>query len=186
MNTNDVVPDLSFQRPDGSTVLFSELLHGDCTFVIFMRHFACMPCVAQVKDVARRYDQLKDAGIDVVAVGHAPPAVTARFVERDALPFAVVTDVTKASYKAMGLMRVPFYHFFRPRIVWDAIKLLLRGEKIRRLTRTEDILQLGGDFLIDRDRRILYAYPSVDATDRAGAETMLSWKAKHLAPANAR
>lgn len=185
MTEHDIVPDFIFQRPDGSEVRLSELLHSDSTFLIFMRHFACMPCVAQVKAVARDYDRLKANGIDVIAVGHAPPAVTTRFVERDQLPFPVVTDVSKASYREMGLTRVPFIHFFKPRIVWDAIKKMLRGEKFRRLTRTEDILQLGGDFLIDRDRKVLYAYPSIDATDRAGADAMLSWKQSH-AVANAR
>lgn len=181
MTENDTVPDFIFQRPDGSEVRLSELLHADATFLIFMRHFACMPCVAQVKAVARDYDRLKANGVDVVAVGHAPPAVTARFVARDQLPFPVVTDPSKASYRAMGLARVPFVHFFKPRIVWDAIKKLMRGAEFRRLTRTEDIYQLGGDFLIDRDRRVLFVYPSVDATDRAGADAMLDWKRTHAA-----
>ncbi len=180
MTTGETVPDFAFQRPDGSAVHLSELLHSDCTYLCFMRHFACLPCVVRVRDVSEKYPRLQAAGIDVLGVGHAPPPVVRQFLARDQIPFPVVTDVSRESYKAMGLPRVPLWHFLRPRIVVDAVRLLLRGEKIRRLTRTEDIQQLGGDYLIGRDRTVLYAYPSRDATDRVPVETLLRWKAEHI------
>jgi peroxiredoxin len=135
-----------------------------------------MPCVAHLGEVARNHDRLIAAGIGVVAVGHAPPAVVARFIEREKIPFPVVTDPNREGYRHLGLGRVSFWHFLRPRIVLNFIKLLFKGEKIRRLTRTEDVFQLGGDFLVDRNRRVLVAYPSRDATDRPSVETILKWR----------
>ena len=38
----------------------------------------------------------------------------------------------------------------------------------------EDALQLGGDFLVDRDGGILWAYRSVDPTDRPTVEQLLA------------
>ncbi len=136
-----------------------------------------MPCVAHLGEVARNYERFRAAGIDVIAVGHAPPAIVERFIERERIPFTVVTDPHREGYKFFGLGRVSVWHFFRPRIVLNFLKLLVRGEKIRRLTRTEDVFQLGGDFLIDRSRTILRAYPSRDATDRPSVETILAWAA---------
>ncbi|QEL18134.1 peroxiredoxin-like family protein [Limnoglobus roseus] len=185
MTTGNTVPDFSFQRPDGSTVALSELLHADCTYLLFMRHFACMPCVVQVKEISRNYERLQEAGIHVLGVGHAPPPVVTQFLERNPIPFPVVTDVSRESYKAMGLPRVPLRHFLRPRILLDFFRLLFKGEKILRLTHTEDIQQLGGDYLIGRDRKILYVYPSRDATDRVSVETLLRWQAEHLPIATA-
>ena len=179
MTTNDTVPDFSFQRADASTAALSELLHTDCTYLLFMRHFACMPCVAQVKEVARNSERLHAAGIDILGVGHAPPPVVTQFLARNPLPFPVVTDVNRASYRAMGLPRVPLRHFLRPRILFDFFRLLFKGEKILRLTHTEDVQQLGGDYLIDRNRKVLYVYPSRDATDRASVEALLQWRAAH-------
>ena len=134
-----------------------------------------MPCVAHLGEVARNRDRLRAAGIGVVAVGHAPPAVVARFIEREAIPFPVVTDPNREGYRYFGLGRVSVWHFLRPRILWNFLTLLFKGERIRRLTHTEDVFQLGGDFLIDRQRRVRYAYPSQDATDRPSIETILSW-----------
>ncbi len=136
-----------------------------------------MPCVAHLGEVARNYERLRAAGIGVIAVGHAPPAIVERFVERERVPFPVVTDPNREGYKHVGLGRVTVWHFFRPRIVLNFLKLLFRGEKIRRLTHTEDVFQLGGDFLIDRSRTVLHAYPSRDATDRPSVEAILSWAA---------
>lgn len=134
-----------------------------------------MPCVAHLGEVARNHDRLRAAGIGVVGVGHAPPPVVERFVERETIPFPVVTDPHREGYKFFNLGRVGVLHFLRPRILLNFLKLLVRGEKVRRLTGTEDVFQLGGDFLIDRNRRILVAYPSRDATDRPSVETILSW-----------
>ena len=136
-----------------------------------------MPCVAHLGEVARNLGRLRAAGIGVVGVGHAPPAVVEKFVEREKITFPIVTDPHREGYKFFGLGRVSVFHFLRPRILFNFIKLLFKGEKIRRLTWKEDVFQLGGDFLIDRDRKIIVAYPSRDATDRPGVETILSWTA---------
>lgn len=136
-----------------------------------------MPCVAHLGEVARNIERLRAAGIGVVGVGHAPPAIVEKFIEREKITFPIVTDPHRESYKFFGLGRVRALHFLRPRILFNFIKLLFKGEKIRRLTWTEDVFQLGGDFLIDRKRTILVAYPSQDATDRPGVETILSWNA---------
>jgi peroxiredoxin len=141
-----------------------------------------MPCVAHLGEVARHYDRIRAAGIDVIAVGHAPPAIVERFVERERIPFPVVTDPHREGYKFFNLGRVSVWHFLRPRILLNFIKLLFRGEKVRRLTRTEDVFQLGGDFLIDRKRTILEAYPSRDATDRPSVEAILKWGGGRPAP----
>jgi peroxiredoxin len=125
-----------------------------------------MPCVAHLGEVSRNRQQLHDAGLGVLAVGHAPAEVVKKFIDREKIEIPIVTDPERSGYKALELGRVSVWHFFRPRIVWDFIKLLFKGEKIRRLTWTEDVFQLGGDYLVDRERRILFAYPSQDATDR--------------------
>jgi hypothetical protein len=57
--------------------------------------------------------------------------------------------------------------------VWGFIRLLLRGEKLRRMTWREDVYQLGGDFVIDRERHVRFHYASEEATDRPSIEELL-------------
>ncbi len=125
-----------------------------------------MPCVAHLGEVARNYPAFEAAGIAVFGIVQAPPAVLALFLKNEPQPFPIVADPDRASYKAFGLGRVSVWHFLRPRILFNFIKLLFRGERIRKLTHTEDVFQLGGDFALDRNATLVYAYPSKDATDR--------------------
>ena len=37
----------------------------------------------------------------------------------------------------------------------------------------EDVLQLGGDFVLSGDRRLIYAHRSADPIDRPAAETLV-------------
>ena len=43
---------------------------------------------------------------------------------------------------------------------------MLRGYAPKMPYKGEDVMQLGGDFVIDRSRRVVFAYPSGTPTDR--------------------
>ena len=51
---------------------------------------------------------------------------------------------------------------------------MLRGYGVKKPYAGEDMLQLGGDFIIDRHRGIVFAYPSADPTDRPAISTILA------------
>ncbi len=51
--------------------------------------------------------------------------------------------------------------------------LLLRGWLPRKPCKNEDLLQLGGDFVLDAARRLVYAHPSAEPTDRPTIEELL-------------
>ncbi len=131
-----------------------------------------MPCVAHLGEVARGYEELQTLGVSVVAVAHAPPEVVKAFLAREPKPYPMLSDPDRSAYRLFELGRVSFWHFLRPRIVANFIGLLFRGEKIRRLTNTEDIYQLGGDFILNRSLEVVFAYPSRDATDRVGVDAI--------------
>jgi AhpC/TSA antioxidant enzyme len=137
-----------------------------------------MPCVAHLGEVSGNLAKLEAVGLSVLAVGHAPPEIVKQFIEREKLLFPIVTDPERVGYKSLGLGRVKLWHFLRPRILGNFLKLLFKGQKIRRLTWTEDVFQLGGDYIVDRNRKILFAYPSQDATDRPSIATILDAEAK--------
>ena len=40
MNTDDTIPDFTFQRPNDTPIKLSELLVADRTLLLFLRHFA--------------------------------------------------------------------------------------------------------------------------------------------------
>jgi hypothetical protein len=53
------------------------------------------------------------------------------------------------------------------------LRLLLGGWLPRRAAAGEDVFQLGGDFVLDAGRRLVYAYHSTEATDRPKVTDLL-------------
>ena len=62
---------------------------------------------------------------------------------------------------------------FRPGFILRYLRTLLRGRLRYRPDTGEDVVQLGGDFVLDRDRRLVYADRSADPADRPPAEVLL-------------
>jgi hypothetical protein len=131
------------------------------------------------------YPRIQEAGGEVLAVSFTKPQLAAYILQRDPLPFPAVCDPTLSAYHAFGLGRASWASMFRPRVIWRYLRVLLRGWLPRKLSKEEDLLQLGGDFVLDQRRRLVYAYRCVEPTDRprpadllkavrAGAETS-SW-----------
>jgi hypothetical protein len=122
-------------------------------------------------DAAR--ERFAAAGCAVLVVCQAKPDVLARYLARTDwhLPFAC--DPDRAAYRAFGLGRTGWRTFFRPKVLFGYVRKILFGYGPKALYEGEDVWQLGGDFILDRGRRVVFAYPSADPTDRPGVEDLL-------------
>jgi hypothetical protein len=123
--------------------------------------------------VAKRIDDFRRLGVDVVAVSMSRPDVLAAYLKEKSLPFPVVADPERTAYAAFGLGRTSWSRILRPGVIWRYLKLIFRGGKVRRVAEGEDALQTGGDFLVDGERRLNWRYTSADPTDRPRVEELL-------------
>ncbi|HET6575733.1 MAG TPA: SelL-related redox protein [Fimbriiglobus sp.] len=130
--------------------------------------------MAHLGEVAANGERLRAASVGVLAVSQATPAVLATFLRDHPQPVPVVCDPDRAGYRAFGLERTSWLSFFRPSVMGGYLRLMFRGGKVRRPYPGEDVLQLGGDFLLDRAGRVVFAYPSRTATDRPGVDVLLA------------
>ena len=138
--------------------------------------------MAHLGEVAANVERLRAAGVSVLIVSQAQPAVLATFLRRHPQPFPVVCDPDRAVYRAFGLERTHWLNFFRPAVVWRYLRLVVRGGKVRMPYPGEDVLQLGGDFLLDRTGRVVFAYRSRTATDRPGIDALLAAASRPIRP----
>lgn len=113
-----------------------------------------------------QYETLRAAGGEVLAVSFTPPERVAAYLARHPLPFPALSDPSLAVYRAFGLGRTSWRALLRPGVVLGFLKLLLRGGRLEKPGEGEDVLQLGGDFVLDPQRRLVYAYRSRTPTDR--------------------
>jgi hypothetical protein len=132
-----------------------------------------MACLAHLGEVQGRLDDIRAAGGELVTISQGGPDVVAAQLRREPRPFPVLSDPGRAAYKAFGLERGSWLMFFKLRALGRYLGLMARGWRVRLPVGGEDVLQLGGDFVLDRRRRMVFAYPSADASDRPAAEVIV-------------
>lgn len=95
------------------------------------------------------------------------------------LPFALLCDPDRISYRAFGLLRVNPFREARPSTIqrYLAANAQYGGSS---LTSGQDPLQLGGIFVIDRQGTVCYAHYALRIADYPAIPTLLA--ELHLAP----
>jgi hypothetical protein len=96
------------------------------------------------------------------------------FLRHNPQPFPIVCDPERTAYQAFGLERTSWTSFLRPSVVWGYLKMIVRGGKVRLPHEGEDVLQLGGDFVLDRSAKVIFQYRSRVATDRPTLAALLA------------
>lgn len=122
----------------------------------------------------RQIDAFSARECSVAVVSQSQPAELARYRSAQHWKVRVLADPQRRLYQALGLERTRPWVFFWPSVIVGYLWSLLRGYRPRLPRSGEDVLQLGGDFLLDRHRTLLYAYRSAHPTDRPRAATLLA------------
>lgn len=120
----------------------------------------------------RHYERLRAPGAEVLAVVISRPEMLAAFLADEPLPFPLVADPEGEAFRAFGLGRTSWWTILRPRSVLRYLGLILRGTWPRRPNEGEDVLQLGGDFVLDEGGRVVFAYRSAEPTDRPAIDVL--------------
>lgn len=115
-------------------------------------------------------DELGDA--EAVVVTFARQRNLAGYRRRFAEPLTVVTDEERHTYRAYGLARGPWWRVFGLATLRRYAALLTRGRRLERPT--EDTLQLGGDFVVGRDGRVVLVHRSKGPDDRPDVEELVA------------
>ena len=121
-------------------------------------------------DAAR--EELAAVGCSVLVVVQAKPEVLSRYLARRSWHVPIVSDPERRAYAAFGLERTRWLTFFRPKVLWGYFRGMLRGYALKTPYAGEDVLQLGGDFILDKLGRVVFTYPSANPTDRPSVATL--------------
>lgn len=115
------------------------------------------------------------AGIkaQVLLVTYDEPALLREKMAHDlVIPFPLLLDPEKLAYQRWGMGRTNLMGaMLSPSLNLRYAKLLLKGERFLGLA--PDMYQLGGDFVLDRQGRIAFAYTMRNNGDRAAVATLL-------------
>jgi hypothetical protein len=132
-----------------------------------------MACQAHLGEVESRLDDIRAAGGELAAVTLTRPEHVAGWLRLVPKPYPVFSDPSMRSYVAFGLGRVPLTTLLRPGVLAHYLALWWRGQSWRRPYPGDDLLQLGGDFVIGPDGRLAFAFRGEDPGKRPAAEVIV-------------
>lgn len=125
----------------------------------------------------QRYADIRHLSAELLVVTPGPSALLSQYAREMNLPCPVLCDAEGRVYRRYGLGRGSFGQVWGPRTLQAYAWLLLRG---RRLKRPQgDLYRLGGDFVIDGEGIVRYAYRSREPTDRPAVGELLALLARH-------
>ena len=105
-------------------------------------------------------------------ISFANPATLARYQQELRWPFPIFANPTRTIYRALGVGRLSWVHVFSPATLWLYVRLLAQNRRPKRYG-DADVYQGGGDFLVDRSGKVLFAYPGRDPADRPSVLKLL-------------
>lgn len=83
-----------------------------------------------------------------------------------------LADPELSAYHAYGLGRHSVLEAYGPGIVWQYLRWMLGGRRLR--TTTQDTLQRGGDFVVGRDGRLIFAHVGRDQSERPTVDELVA------------
>jgi len=125
--------------------------------------------------VRDRYDDFKQLDAAILVVSFSPPSSLMDYRQHLELPFEVSSDVDRAAYRAYNLLSASRFRVWSPRVIWRYLQLVVGKEKmtLKRPKRDDDLLQLGGDFVIDRRGAVIFSHQSEGPEDRPEVSALL-------------
>jgi len=124
--------------------------------------------------VQKSLAEFEAANVKLAVVSQSTAKSLATFHRWNAKPYPILGDPERRLYRAFGLERTRLVEFLKPRVLWRYLRLLFTGTKLRSVYGSEDMLQLGGDFLLAADGSILFGHASRESTDRPSVEQLLA------------
>lgn len=105
--TNSVkVPNIVTKDAIGNNVNLQKLLkENDRVLVCFFRPVWCPICNKHTHELIERYAELKEKGIEVIAIYPSDPELMARYVREAKIPFPVISDPEEIYYKRYAIER---------------------------------------------------------------------------------
>ena len=117
-----------------------------------------------------RLDEFGDAAVVLITFTRARNLAAYR--RRLGLPYPVLADEARESYRAYGLRRGRWWRIFGVKTLVAYARLLRKGQRVRRVQ--DDIRQLGGDFVVGRDGWLAYVHRPKGPADRPPVDDLLA------------
>jgi len=122
-----------------------------------------------------RYDTITNKlGAEVLAVSFADPDTVERYREFLRLPFPVGSDEPKKFYDIWEMKQGSWFQVFHPTVLAKYAKLIWNGARRGRANQNDDLKQMGGDFVVNKEGIVTFAFSSPRSSVRPPIDTLMT------------
>ena len=119
-----------------------------------------------------RYEDIEGAGASVAVIGMGAVQRAARFKKQLDIPFPLLVDRTRETYRLLELRRGNWNEVAGPKVWMRGLRSLAGGNR-QTLRPTEDPLQLGGAAVILPGDRLAFLHRSKASSDNVPVDALL-------------
>lgn len=145
----DPAPDAILIDLERREVRLSSFWAESPAIVVFLRYFGCPFCQTQVVTLRNEHERIQRSGAQVGLVGHGDPDAALEFTSSKQLPFPLLLDRDRGTYRAYGLVLGKAMQVLSPRVALPWIKAEMSSETRQRGLKGGNFLQMPGTFVID-------------------------------------
>lgn len=128
VEAGEPAPDPVVRELSGDEVRLSSAWQEGRAALVFLRYFGCPFCQSQVVGL-REDPRITGAGMSVSLIGHPDPDRGRAFVADHQLPFRLLLDNDRSTYRAYGLVQARLTQVLGPQVALPWIKANLTGKK---------------------------------------------------------
>ncbi len=162
---------MSVRNSDGREVRLGTLWQQRSVVLVFVRHFGCVFCRAQVAELSAALPQIRARAAELVLIGTGDVQAAREFRSDFDLDVPVFADPELTTFRALPLQR-GFKTVLTLSVMKRAVKTLQDG--FRQGKTQGDVWQQGGVFILGPGDREHYRYISAEAGDHPTVEAILS------------
>ena len=109
--------------------------------------------------------------VKIVVVTFEDSFLSRSYVEETSLPWPLIIDENRELYRSYGMLSASFWDIWGPRTWLAYLKEIIKGQKLKKSE--ADIMQRGGDVLIDPNGIIQMHHVGEGPADRPSVEMIL-------------
>lgn len=156
----------SLTNVKGEAVVLGELLQGEPAVIVFYRGGWCPFCNTQLAGLTKVHSELKARGVRLIAISPDKPEELSKSVEKDSLPYTLLSDSDHEAMKAFGVAFA----------VDAATQKKYQGYGIdlaKASGNSEAVLPVPSVFVVDARGTVKFAYSNPDYKVRLGEAELL-------------
>jgi peroxiredoxin len=119
-----------------------------------------------------RYEEIRERGADVVAIGTGDTGYAARFVADEHVPFPVLVDDDAAAARAASVRTTTPWGLFNPRSFPGARQARKAGHRVHKSGKR--VTQLGATFVVGPGNDVRYEHVDAHTADHAPLDEVIA------------